>query len=381
VSGSRRLLIKLVALETALVGWLSYWLFTVYASNPSVAQALADKLSKFPQFSFTTIDISVLVVIGVLSILLALKFQRGLRPGIRLERALQMLETLMKRNLFLESQVAELKLEKGQRASQPPSPSAASAEPQPGSWERAFRTPIEAGPGPGPSLTRPLQPGPTSPVPDRTPFLQPAPTTRTDTKPVAQPVSLPKFPNVIPERQETKLVDAKVTSDPEKTVSFSPGASPSIWEDSPRHVFETSGILNPPPEGRKLASTMPNSTLAKQASSLPPLGKAAPPPGVIVGPGSSPLSQRKPPLKPSPLLPLSKAGPLGLLGSSSQSSKPPATPPPAVPTVPAQQKPPEGESKPAGEWGGASESSGIEPSKPAGKIRQPAKRKFSFEEE
>src|SRR3989475_11924985 len=163
----RRLLIKIVAVETALVGWLAYWLFLVYADNPSVTQALVDKLTRFPQFSFTTIDISVLVVIGVLAILLALKFHRGLRPGIRLERALQMLESLMKRNLVLEAQVAELRVEKIPSLRTPstssvsvpglPSPSFAAAmasppgEPNPGSWEKAFRTPLEAGP-PAPKI-------------------------------------------------------------------------------------------------------------------------------------------------------------------------------------------------------------------------------------
>ena len=140
----RKLLVKLVAVETALVGWLAYWIFLVYSNNPSVAESLASQLSKFPQLSFTTVDITVLVIIGGLSIFLAFKFQTGLKPGIRLERSLQMLESLMKRNLMLEAQVAEMKMEKAQitGGEQALSPS----EPPPGSWERAFRTPIEAGP-------------------------------------------------------------------------------------------------------------------------------------------------------------------------------------------------------------------------------------------
>src|SRR2546426_1832318 len=143
----RKLLVKLVALETAVVGWLAYWLFLVYADNPAVAYGLAAQLSRFPQLAFTTVDISVLVIIGALALFLAFKFQRGLKPGIRLERALQMLENLMKRNLILEAQVAEMKLEKVQMPTTPPI-----SNPQPtgesrlGSWERAFRTPIEAGP-------------------------------------------------------------------------------------------------------------------------------------------------------------------------------------------------------------------------------------------
>ena len=106
----RRLLVKLVAIETALVGWLGYWIFLVYSNNPLVSGGLAAQLSRFPQVSFTTVDITVLVLIGSLSILLAFKFDRGLRPGIRLERALQMLESLMKRNLMLEAQIAEMKM-------------------------------------------------------------------------------------------------------------------------------------------------------------------------------------------------------------------------------------------------------------------------------
>ncbi len=147
----RKLLVKLVALETALVGWLGYWLFLVYSDNPTVLGGLASQLSKFPEISFTTVDITVLVVISVLSILLAFKFDRGLKPGIRLERALQMLESLMKRNLMLEAQVAEMKMANVQgTASEPTS----SNEPPIGSWERAFRTPLEAGPTTSPQATR-----------------------------------------------------------------------------------------------------------------------------------------------------------------------------------------------------------------------------------
>src|SRR5712664_4158094 len=145
----RRLLVKLVALETALVGWLGYWLFLLYADNPTVAEGLAAQLSKFPQLAFTTVDISVLVIIGVLALFLAFKFQRGLKPGIRLERALQMLENLMKRNLVLEAQVAELKIEKvhpSPPVATTPAVVTSSSEPRPGSWEKAFRTPLEAGP-------------------------------------------------------------------------------------------------------------------------------------------------------------------------------------------------------------------------------------------
>src|SRR5947208_4603292 len=145
----RRLLIKLVAIETMLVGWLSYWIFLVYANNPSASARLLDQLTSFPTLAFTTVDIAVLVIIASFAITLAFKFHRGLRPGIRLERALQMLENLMKRNLVLEAQVAELKIEKVHpspviTSTTPITPSP--SEPRPGSWEKAFRTPLEAGP-------------------------------------------------------------------------------------------------------------------------------------------------------------------------------------------------------------------------------------------
>src|SRR6267143_5976676 len=156
----RRLLIKLVAIDTMLVGWLSYWIFLVYANNPSVSAGLGESLTRFPQLVFTTVDIAVLVIIAAFAIMLAFKFHRGLRPGIRLERALQMLENLMKRNLVLEAQVAELRVDKipslrsTSTSSVPglPAPSFSAAmpspqgEPRPGSWEKAFRTPLEAGP-------------------------------------------------------------------------------------------------------------------------------------------------------------------------------------------------------------------------------------------
>jgi hypothetical protein len=139
----RRLMVKLVAIETALVGWLAYWIFLVYSNNPEVSAGLASQLSKFPQLSFTTVDITVLVVISALSILLAFKFDRGLKPGIRLERAIQMLESLMKRNLMLEAQVAEMKMASVQATTLLEE---SKDEAPLGSWERAFRTPIEAGP-------------------------------------------------------------------------------------------------------------------------------------------------------------------------------------------------------------------------------------------
>src|SRR3989442_280920 len=85
----RKLLVKLVALETAILGWLTYWLFLIYANNPTVSEGLLNELSRFPQVSYTTIDISIIVIIAVFAIAVALKFDRGLRPGMKLERPIQ----------------------------------------------------------------------------------------------------------------------------------------------------------------------------------------------------------------------------------------------------------------------------------------------------
>src|SRR5207245_11295391 len=105
----RRLLIKLVAIETAMVGWLSYWIFLLYANNPSVSAGLADQLTRFPQLAFTTVDIAVMVIIAAFAITLAFKFHRGLRPGLRLDRALQVLVNLLKSDRVREAQAAAVR--------------------------------------------------------------------------------------------------------------------------------------------------------------------------------------------------------------------------------------------------------------------------------
>src|SRR5213594_3003437 len=236
----RRLLIKLVAIETALVGWLAYWLFLVYANNPSVAEGLGSQLSKFPQLSFTTVDLTVLVIIAVLSIFLAFKFQRGMKPGIRLERALQMLENLMKRNLILESQVAEMKLDRAQVITPPPGPSP--AEPRVGSWEKAFRTPIEAGP-PSPSTRS------TGFVSSETGFehesvtLHP-PSPRTEPKTIPQTSFATKARGISEKPPEKTSIALEKTVDKPPIPTVGKASSPT-WEDSPKYLGETSGIFTP----------------------------------------------------------------------------------------------------------------------------------------
>ncbi len=290
----RRLLIKLLAVETALVGWLGYWLFLVYANNPAISQGLASQLGRFPQLSFTTVDISVLVIVSGLSIFLAFKFHRGLRPGIRLERALQMLESLMKRNLLLEAQVGELKLEKAHVA--PPTLSPPSAEARPGSWERAFRTPIEAGaqlptPNAKPSGFSPGETGV-----DREFGLPHLPSARFETKPVEHlnlPVQPPKPAPVIEERHMDKPVIAP-EKPREKPPTVVTGSDPSTWEDSPGHSRETTGVAIPLPPPHRPTVVVPYSG-AKQPYIPVPVPKTAPP-GITVGSGAPP---RNPQLKPT----------------------------------------------------------------------------------
>jgi len=287
-------LIKLVAIETALVGWLSYWVFLVYANNPSVSAGLIDQLTRFPQLAFTTVDIAVMVIIAAFAITLAFKFHRGLRPGIRLERALQMLENLMKRNLVLEAQVAELRVEKVEKVHPSTSPSSSSisvpglpgssfsaamapspGEPRPGSWEKAFRTPLEAGPPPpripSPSISEaPFQRETGIPLPRVEPRLtMPSPA---------------KPPLVISEKAGSSTYGPDLGD----KLSEQPNPVPSSkissgWEDSPKYVGESTGVLTPSPVPKKAARFTSDSGGLK----LPYIPVPAPrmtPPSVIVGP-------------------------------------------------------------------------------------------------
>jgi len=288
----RRLLIKLVAIETALVGWLSYWIFLVYANNPSVSAGLVDQLTRFPQLAFTTVDIAVMVIIASFAILLAFKFHRGLRPGIRLERALQMLENLMKRNLVLEAQVAELRVEKVDRIHPSTLPSSSSvsvpglpgpsfsaamapslSEPRPGSWEKAFRTPLEAGPPP-PKIP--------SPSISEAPFQHETgvPPPRIEAKPTMPSPAKP--PLVISEKTGSSV------SDFGDKLSEQPPAAPSSrgssgWEDSPKYVGESTGVLTPSEAPKKAARFTSDSGGLKQPYIPVPAPRMAPP-SVIVGP-------------------------------------------------------------------------------------------------
>src|SRR5712692_5001758 len=280
----RRLLIKLLAIETALVGWLSYWIFLVYANNPSVSAGLGEQLTRFPQLAFTTVDIAVMVIIAAFAITLAFKFHRGLRPGIRLERALQMLENLMKRNLVLEAQVAELRVEKipllrstsAASISVPglPAPSFSAAmasppgDPNPGSWEKAFRTPLEAGP-PAPKIRG------RSAAPFQSETGIPPP--RIEARPPMTPSPSP--PLVISERAVSPMPgrDADDRFSEKPTVV----TSSSAWEDSPKYVGESTGVLNPA-GSKKTARISPDQGLKQPYIPVP--APRMTPPSVIVGP-------------------------------------------------------------------------------------------------
>ena len=290
----RKLLIKLVAIETALLGWLSYWLFLVYADNPSVATQLAGSLQRFPQLSFSTIDIAVLVIIGALAVTLAFKFQRGLRPGIRLERALQMLENLMKRNLILESQVAELKIDRSHPtpviASSAPTiiPSSPSDEPKLGSWEKAFKTPLEAGP--------PLPQKPPGSEGERIPFGQ-----KTGIPP---PRIEPKIQSGPPLQKPAIMITEKgIERSSPPTIFPAPSDKPpdvgtsvsASWEDNPQFIGETKGILTPSSPPRKAPAVSESGGL-KQPYIPAPAPKITTTP-FIVGPTTSPV-QSKPSFAP-----------------------------------------------------------------------------------
>ena len=303
----RRLLIKLVAIETMLVGWLSYWIFLIYADNPAVSAGLGDQLSKFPQLSFTTVDLAVLVVIAAFAITLAFKFHRGLRPGIRLERALQMLENLMKRNLILEAQVAELRVEKVEKPPQKSLPSLSSIpvpglrgpafgpmgsslgpEPRQGSWEKAFRTPLEAGP--------PATKGLGSNVPD-VPFQRETgiPPPRIEEPP---PVVVPSRPMIIPEKITSSGVQTEDKPSDRFTPQPAPTSSPAGWEDSPKYVGETLGILTPSSSSKKGNQSSSDTPGLKQPY-IPVPAPRMTPPSVIVGPmNQKPSSQTRQTPKP-----------------------------------------------------------------------------------
>ena len=293
----RRLLIKLVAIETALVGWLSYWIFLVYANNPSISAGLVDQLTRFPQLAFTTVDIAVMVIIAAFAIVLAFKFHRGLRPGIRLERALQMLENLMKRNLVLEAQVAELRVEKVEKIHPSTSSSTSSVsvpglsgpsfstamgpsagEPRPGSWEKAFRTPLEAGPPtakiPSPSVSEAPFQHETGIPPPR---IEPKPSMSSSAKP-------PMVISEKTEKTESSFSSPDLGNKPSEQLTPGPSSTGSSgWEDSPKYVGESTGILTPSPAPKKTARFTSDSGGLKQPY-IPAPAPRMTPPSVIVGP-------------------------------------------------------------------------------------------------
>lgn len=300
----RKLLVKLVALETAVLGWLTYWLFLIYANNPTVSEGLLSELSRFPQVSYTTIDISIIVIIAVFSIILALKFDKGLRPGMKLERALQMLESLMKRNLFLEAQIAEIRVDKPATGMitqttviTPPQLPASTSKASndvlaAGSWEKAFRIPIEAGP---PSTVP--SPSPPTMLPNR--LADPAPIKEIRAFPSQSSSSDREFP------RPTAQVEAQK------------------WEDSPRKTLETRGIISTSqqPPRRPLAPLTAPTT--QSSSGRPPYipmpAPKTPPASVITGALTQPPTTQQ--LPPKILTPLQSAPKPGVPAQARPTSK------------------------------------------------------------
>jgi hypothetical protein len=327
----RRLLIKLVAIETALVGWLSYWLFLVYANNPLVADQLSSSLQRFPTLSFSTIDIAVMVIIATLAITLAFKFQRGLRPGIRLERALQMLENLMKRNLVLEAQVAELKIEKVHPTppvATTPAVAPSSSEPRPGTWEKAFRTPLEAGP--------PMSARSAGANREDVPFGRETGVPPPRIEPVQQtaPSTLMK-PIMITEKGSEKPLPQTVVSErtfDRPTMSPPGGQTASSWEDSPKFMGESRGILTPSSLPRRAPSVSESSGLRQPY--IPAPAPKIVPPSVIVGPMTGPTVPKIQPRPPRPTtLPKNPVPSASPSPRSSEVTKPRSDTPPINPST------------------------------------------------
>lgn len=285
----RRLLVKLVAIETALLGWLSYWLFLVYANNPSVTDQLVNNLQRLPQLSFSTIDISVLVIIAALSIIIAFKFHRGLKPGIRLERALQMLENLMKRNLLLEAQVQELKVDKVQTTASPTLASTNPSENRSGSWEKAFRTPLEA----GPPLTTSSRVSQDIPFENETGMPPPRIEMKTQ-----GPSPNVKPPIIISDKLLEKPMKVPLpTPKPTEKTLESPSTS-SSWEDSPKFAGESKRILTPSAPPRRFPPISESSGL-RQPYIPAPATKSIPPSVIVGAMNSTPLPVRPFPRPPT----------------------------------------------------------------------------------
>src|SRR5713101_4807644 len=324
-------MVKLVAVETALVGWLGYWLFLVYSNNPSVSGGLVSQLTKFPQLSFTTVDITVLVLISVLAIFLAFKFERGLRPGIRLERALQMLESLMKRNLMLEAQVAELKIEKVHPTppvATTPAVTTSSSEPRPGSWEKAFRTPLEAGP--------PMSARSAGANREDVPFGRETGVPPPRIQPVQQtaPPTLMK-PIMITERSSEKPLPQTIISErtfDRPTMTPPGGQTASSWEDSPKFIGESRGILTPSSPTRRAPSVSESSGLRQPY--IPAPAPKIVPQSVIIGPMTGPTVPKIQPRPPRPnILPKNPVPSASPSPRSSELTKPRLDTPPINPST------------------------------------------------
>ena len=196
-----------------------------------------------------------------------------------------MLENLMKRNLVLEAQVAELKIEKVHPTppvATTPAVATSSSEPRPGSWEKAFRTPLEAGP--------PMNARSAGANREDVPFGRETGVPPPRIEPVQQsaPPTLMK-PIMITERGSEKPQPQTVIS--ERTSERPPmtppgGQTASSWEDSPKFIGESRGILTPSSPTRRAPSVSESSGLRQPY--IPAPAPKIVPPNVIVGPMTTP---------------------------------------------------------------------------------------------
>lgn len=192
-----------------------------------------------------------------------------------------MLENLMKRNLVLEAQVAELKIEKVHPtplAATTPVSAPISSEPRPGSWEKAFRTPLEAGP--------PISARSTGASREDVPFGRETGVPPPRIEPVQQtaPPILTR-PIIITEKGSEKPQPQTVISErtmDRPTMTPPGGQTASSWEDSPKFIGESRGILTPSSPTRRAPSVSESSGLRQPY--IPAPAPKIVPPNVIVGP-------------------------------------------------------------------------------------------------
>ena len=237
----------------------------------------------------------------------------------------------MKRNLVLEAQVAELKIDKAHPTpivTSAPAVAASSSEPRPGSWEKAFRTPLEAGP--------PISARSMGANREGVPFGRETGVPPPRIEPVQQtnPPTLTK-PIMITEKGLEKPQAQTIVSERsfERPPMAQPGGqSASSWEDSPKFIGESRGILTSSAPTRKAPSVSDSGGLRTPYIPLP--APKIVPQSVIVGPMTNPPAPKMMPRPPrtivSPKNPVPTASPTPRSGS--EVTKPRLRTPPIAPS-------------------------------------------------